>query len=71
MAQRRFAIADSPFLDLVKLSASILTAALSWYCIEAPILRLKDRLAYDPRRRERELASARAPGGELVAERAD
>ena len=70
MAQRRFAIEDSLFLELVKLSASILVAVLSWYCIEAPILRLKDRLAYDPRRRERQLATAPVPGS-LVAERAD
>jgi peptidoglycan/LPS O-acetylase OafA/YrhL len=71
MAQQRFAIEDSPFVDVLKLAASVLVAAASWYCIEAPILRLKDRLAYDPRQRESKRESVPAESGELVAGRTD
>jgi peptidoglycan/LPS O-acetylase OafA/YrhL len=71
MAQRRFAIEDSIFVEVLKMAASVLVAVVSWRCIEAPILRLKDRLAYDSRQREAKFENVPAEGGELVAGRAE
>jgi peptidoglycan/LPS O-acetylase OafA/YrhL len=53
----RLGVAESLWIDLVRLIASVALAALSWHQIERPFLALRDRFQYGPARSPRRTAA--------------
>jgi peptidoglycan/LPS O-acetylase OafA/YrhL len=67
-ASERFGTWDTyergPLMFLVTSGATIVAASISWYCLERPMLRLKNRLPYGTRR-----AAPRLTSGNIDADR--